>query len=225
MESEGVYNATIRNCTFESNSNGVLHLFEVTHVDITDSIFNSNGLNGISIVSAPSKTVIIRNCFIYNNTGTGIKIEGNGMVILDNSTLQGNQGIGGDCSALHVSGTKNFTLKDMNITDNYCTGIKLSASWVRFEGSVNLIRNVGLQGGALLLKSDTLFEAKVFSKIMFTKSSRLSIINNTANAYGGGIYSDETCDNRDYQGECFFQLRGDYTPTKPLKYKQYNVYH
>lgn len=123
-------------------------------------------------------------------------------MILEKSTFKGNQGTAADCSALHIINSNDITLRDVVIVDNHCTGITLSGSTMKLEKIVNISRNIGLQGGALSLKGHGLH----FSKLVFINSAQLIIINNTANTYGGGIYSDETCENRNINNYCFFPI-------------------
>lgn len=121
------------------------------------------------------------------------KDSGGNVVLIETSSFEGNHGVHGDCSVLHAN-NMNLTLSNVSITDNNCTGISLLASRIKLETTINL---TGLQGGALSLKSSKEADLLTFSILLLSTSSVVNIINNTADTYGGGISSDETCDNRD----------------------------
>ena len=128
-----------------------------------------------------------------------VVMEGNSSqnaVTLEKSRFIDNQGFHGDGSALLLQGMKNFTLSDVNVTDNFCTGIRISGSKMKLVNTINLLRNHGIYGGALSMAK---------SHLALTASSRVLVINNTAGIYGGGIYSDVTCSGR-CRVKCFFQF-------------------
>ena len=131
-------------------------------------------------------------------------------VIFENSSFIGNHGFHGDCSALLVKRVA-LTINNVTIADNDCTGITLSASLMTVENTINFTRNHGLQGGALAC-----LEGGNNVMVIFSNSSQLNMINNTANTYGGGIYSDAMCDNdvSVFSRNCFFQF--NYAATRKL---------
>lgn len=143
----------------------------------------------------------ISHSHIYN---AAVTIEGNQVsnhansVTIENSSLVGNEGFHGDCSALLIQNMNNLTLSNVNITGNNCTGMTLFASKMKLTNTIILARNHGLQGGALSLKKS--------SKLTLTALSRVHIINNTASIYGGGIYSDVACNYNIIRMQCFFQF-------------------
>lgn len=131
----------MRYLSFSNNQNGALHIINAKFVEVMECVFTKNNHAGMLIdVSAPSfrshvTTYKLSNCVIQNNMGTGLTVKGNqnNEVILEKSTIEGNWGIDRDCSALHVCNISNFMIRDVDIADNHCTGIKLSASIVTLE--------------------------------------------------------------------------------------------
>ncbi len=200
--------------------------FEISYVSF---IKNSRALY-MTFSSNGNQTTNISSCTFRNHRITPevrskavITINGNQAqqqtktkhfrVILEKSSLEGNKGFHGDCSVLHVGNMKGITLNNITIKDNRCTGVTVSASNIQIENTVSLIRNFGLQGGGIQLKSDQVACVKnrmiplpKFSTLIFKTLSRVLITNNTADTYGGGIFSDETCENRGDKRKCFFEF-------------------
>ena len=207
---QGVSDAEISGCSFSNNNAVALQIASPSHVIagyrtvISKVNFFSNyraiSLDAVCIVQT---IVYISECIFTNHTGFEvIKAESSGClvsIVLENSSIQGNILSISDyyifCSILDIQSINNFTLSDTDITDNNCTGISISDSNITIQNSVNLTRNHGLTGGGGIYISD-------FSTIIFAKSSKLSLINNTA-VYGGGIYTDGIT------YDCFFGFEDD----------------
>ena len=202
----------IENCTFDSNKEigaEILKQFNDNHlmIEILSTTFINNSraitvlipffLNSINIEAKISE------CRFTNHTGNGvIAIENlaGTIITIEKSYFQGNGKLNGnrDCSVLSIDSV-NITLSDVSITDNNCTGMKLIDSTIKLMKLVTLSGNHGYNGGGLYLS---------MSKFIFSKSSKLNIINNSADAYGGGIYlEEETCTS---DNTCFFQLEEEY---------------
>ena len=208
-------------------------LINATHLKIEDCVFDNNKETGVEVLNRRngillteiSNTSFISNsraiafllnsinakiseCRFTNHTGNRVvNIDTSGSVVIEKSSLQGNREPNGDkdCSVLSIDSIYNVTLSDVNITNNNCTGIKLIDSTVKVENSVTISGNHGQNGGGLSLSK---------SKLIFSTSSKLNIINNSADAYGGGIYiEEETCIS---DNTCFFQLQleEEYLPIK-----------
>ena len=146
--------------------------------------------------------------FLYNRQRVILFIQGQGhgrdrdaAVVIEKSIFRGNQGLKGECSAVSLE-SMNLVLNDVNIMDNNCTGVMISNSKMWLINTVKLIGNQGLRGGALFLNR---------SKLIFTRSSKLKMINNTSHTYGGGIYSVEKRNSG--LSDCFFQLGMGYGST------------
>ena len=186
----------ISNTSFISNSGAIDFLLNSIDAKISECRFTNH--TGNSVVDISTGSIVI------SNTGP-VDFHITGSVVIEKSSLQGNRELNGgkDCSVLSINSVDNVTLNDLNITNNNCTGIKLIDSTVKVENLVTLSGNHGQNGGGLSLRR---------SKLIFSTSSKLNIINNRADAYGGGIYIDEeTCTS---DNTCFFQLEEEYPPIK-----------
>ena len=228
-----IIDVTMRKSSFSKNDKSGLFLTDTTHSKIEDCIFDSNKDIGAEIqnlfndnhlmaeilsttfinnsraitlipVCLNSIEIEISECRFTNHTGNSVVAIGieniTGKVTIENSSFQGNRLNGDkDCSVLSIDSVNNITLSDVNITDNNCTAIKLIHSTIKLENLVTLSGNHGQNGGGLYLS---------MSKLIFSTSSKLNIINNSADAYGGGIYiEEETCTS---DNTCFFQLEEEY---------------
>ena len=229
-----IIDVTMRRSSFSKNDKSGLFLTDTTHLKIEDCTFDSNKEIGVEIRNQNndnhlrteilsttfinnSRAIIlipvclnsietkIRECRFTNHTGNSvvaISIENvTGTITIEKSSFQGNRKLNGDkdCSVLSIDSLRTITLSDVSITENDCTGIKLIHSAMKLENLVTLSGNHGQNGGGLYLS---------MSKLIFSKSSKLNIINNSADAYGGGIYiEEETCTS---DNTCFFQLEEEY---------------
>ena len=224
---------TMHRSSFIKNDKSGLFLTDTTHLKIEDCIFDSNKDIGVEIRNQYSdihlwteilSTIFINNsraitlipfclnsieakiseCKFTNHTGNGVVVIENiarTIITIEKSSFQGNRKLGNrDCSVLSIESVNNITLSNVSIIDNNCTGIKLIDSTIKLENLVTLSGNHGQNGGGLYLS---------MSKLIFSKSSKLNIINNSADAYGGGIYiEEETCTS---DNTCFFQLEEEYS--------------
>jgi predicted outer membrane repeat protein len=194
-------------CTVTDNESWGFHLENVAHTDISESLFINNS-GALNLDLRGGQTAVISECTFKNQriTHTVIVHTGNNdnKVILEKSSFLGNHGRDRDCAVLNVKDKGNFTINNVNISDNYCTGIVVQGSSVRIKNSVNLTGNHGLLGGGLKL---------IESEFLFTLGSKLTIINNTAELYGGGIYSQAgtICFH------CLYHFEGDYWSQNDLE--------
>lgn len=133
-----------------------------------------------------------------NRNGRGL----NNAVLVEKSDFYRNEGPFGNCFSLRICNMNNTVLDALNFSDNYCTGLALLDSNIKVH-HLDMSRNRGMKGGAMQLNG--------VSRIHLTTESKVSIINNSASRYGGGIYTDESCE----QGSrnCFFQF--ETIPNKP----------
>ena len=175
----------ISNTSFISNSKAIDFLLNSIDAKISECRFTNH--NGNSVLSISNRELVV--------------IHITGSVVIEKTSFQGNREHNGDkdCSVLYINSVGNITLSDVSITDNNCTGIKLIYSTVKVENLVTLSGNHGQNGGGLSLS---------ISKLIVSTSSKLNIINNSADIYGGGIYiEEETCTS---DNTCFFQLEEEY---------------
>jgi predicted outer membrane repeat protein len=173
----------LRRTIVTDNKSWGLHLENVVHTEISENSFTNN-TGALNLYLRGGQTAVISECTFENHriihtvmvrTGTT-----NNSIVLEKSSFLGNNGRDEDCAVLYVKDLRNFTINNISIVDNNCTGIILHNSTIQLKNSVELVRNHGqLGGGMKLIKSD----------ILFTLGSKLTIINNTAELYGGGIYS------------------------------------
>lgn len=106
------------------------------------------------------------------------------------------------CSVLHLKRVY-VTINNLSFTDNSCTGIALNSSILSIQNQLNFTHNYAEFGGALRL-SYYLHIPREKPKIFIKPYAKLSFFQNRATEYGGGIYTDETCE--DNNEDCFFQL-------------------
>ena len=121
-------------------------------------------------------------------------------VVISNSTFTRHHGNDGNCSSLYISHIKNAIFDNLTFVNNNCTGVTLVASEVTIRNVVNISNNMGIQGGAIQLLSDTV-PYHDFSTFVMTSQAQLHMINNHAERYGGAIFSDITCES---VTSCFF---------------------
>ena len=178
----------ISNTSFISNSRAIDFWLNSIDAKISECRFTNHYIDGYQYYGV--YVVIFRT--------TSCTTSCNNIISIEKSSFQGNGKLK-DCAVLYIRSVNNITLSDVNITNNNCTGIELIDSTVKVENTVTLSGNHGRNGGGLSLSK---------SKLIFSTSSKLNIINNSAYAYGGGIYiEEETCIS---DNTCFFQLEEEY---------------
>ena len=201
---QNVFDVEITDCLFANNQFEALKVDTLGYRMMISKVIFRNNARAIYLIGGENinKEIRISECSFMNHTGYGVITAKNRItVIVENSFFQRNKGPYGDssCSILDIRSTRDFTLSDVHIADNNCTGITIDkATTIFIKNSVNLTRNHGRLGGGLSIKDYR-------SYIVFAKSSKLSLKNNTADALGGGIYYSgrEICT---YPfGECFLR--------------------
>ena len=152
------------------------------------------------------------NFYIFSKSNRYSKSGKDGSkLIIERSSFRNNAGTLLDCSILYIKSMGDIMLDNVNIYDNNCTAITLSSSKLKILNSINIERNIGRNGGGLNLENGGF---RKNSQIFFTRHSKVSIINNTAETYGGGILLQQTC--AEISSECFFQLSGSLDPTSAV---------
>ena len=230
-------NITIQYSNFTDNENGALAIINSqTSINILKTVFCNNSQ---ALELTLSEKINISECMFINHTllprhndpqtVTYIKdttIIRKGFIVIQNSTFNGNQGRDKNCSSLYVSRIMNLTLDDTVFYDNNCTGIILSASYMTIQNHLNMTRNSGLQGGAMQLRHGfipiiLLFnggQVKIKSSFIMKSQSRLNLIENSATKYGGGIFADQSCEDK-HINDCFFQVEQFTSASKLLNFK------
>ena len=235
-----IFIITIQYSNFTDNENGALAIRSYnqsskTSVNISQTVFCKNS-QALDIILS-RKTYISECKFInhtllpqYNNPLTVVYIKDYkmigryGFIVVKNSSFNGNQGRDKNCSSLYVSGIDNITLDDTVFYDNKCTGIILSASNMTIQNHLDMTKNSGLLGGAMHLRhmliplpGATLLR-KIFSRFTLKPQSQLNLIENSATEYGGGIFTDEFCEDRNKEKYCFFQVESLASASKLLNF-------
>ena len=184
---QNVSDVEITDCLFVNNQFEALRVDPLGYRMMISKVIFRNNARAINLIGGENinKEILISECSFMNHTGYGVITTNNRLtVIVEKSSFQRNKGPFDDssCSILDIQSARNFTLSDVHIADNNCTGITIdSATTIIIQNSVNLTRNHGQLGGGLSIKD-------YISYIVLAKSSKLSLINNTADAFGGGIY-------------------------------------
>ena len=126
-------------------------------------------------------------------------------IIITASQFENNFGTDGDCSCLDIANSNDVTLNNVLLRDNHCTAIKLRASSITIEKWLNVTGNSGKLAGALRMLRSNSTISRQFSAVALSNDAKLNLVRNTAEFYGGGINSDETCQIRKKKRSCFFQ--------------------
>ena len=196
----------ISNVTFANNSQGALYLYFHSWSDNND-----NRVTKITGCTFKYHELVDSSVVLIKNLLSGGLLENN-QVLIVNCSLERNKAKG--AAALNVDKIINFTISNVDISDNRCTAIALVASRMKIENRLNLTRNSGRLGGGIALQGDSVLTRIRYSQLLLTNSSMVFVIENTASTYGGGIYSDETCDARNCNQTCFLQFETTYAMTQ-----------
>ena len=211
------FSLVIANCDFINNTGAAMYILETQKAEIMNVRFIGN-YRALYIVSntEPKPTLIysISKCTFHGHNLSEIFHDLQASVIfvntfgafgqfkIEESIFEGNFGTG--CSCLDIENSNNVVLNNILLRDNHCTGISLQGSHIVIKHWLNATRNFGKMGGAIELTSG--LKDDNFSTIGFSKGARLNLVENTAELYGGGIYTDESCRSRNEKRSCFFQI-------------------
>ena len=175
-------------CTFVGIRNGGLQVLNSKHVEIKNCSFRQN--------------------YIRRNMNA-LFIKSNSNSVIKDTVFKENKGINYHCSLLNAHFVTNLSLSNVDIVENNCTGITLTASNATIESEITLERNIGLRAGGILLKGENVLRSynpyTIFTpaKMIFNgPNSKVVLVNNQANKYGGAIHSVQTCQ----ENRCFFEL-------------------
>ena len=187
-----------------TSSINISHSFFSSNKKALDLSINTNGYTTIQHTLFTNNTVsrnLAAVSITYPPNTEDYKPNRNRVVII-NSAFTQHQGTGGNCSSLYISHIKNAIFDNLTFVNNNCTGVTLVASEVTIRNVVNISNNMGIQGGALQLLSDTVPYHDI-SRFVMTSQAQLHMINNHAECYGGAIFSDVNCE---YDTLCFFEV-------------------
>ena len=124
------------------------------------------------------------------------------MVLVQNASFSGNTALGtAAASVFHLHSIGLVKGVDLTFTSNAGSSILANQSIIYMEGQVLLVNNSAYIGGALHLACDPLSgEVSMFGIFPDTE---ITIANNTAVHYGGGISANQDCSNNKW---CVFQF-------------------
>ena len=108
--------------------------------------------------------------------------------------LSGSEPVGS--ATLYIEQNSLTYFKDVEITNNNCTGIALVRSNIVLEGNSTLSGNVGNYGGGIVLCDNSI--------LYLQRNVTLNILYNRALSYGGGIFAEFDCTQA--IPPCFYQF-------------------
>ncbi|SMN02140.1 hypothetical protein SPONN_497 [uncultured Candidatus Thioglobus sp.] len=184
-------NVTVQSSIFSSNKKGALSIENFSRMEITSCLFTHNHGIGLSITmhhefNRGFIAMIIRKCnFTYNRATLKSVVDikeyssPHDLFVAEKCLFASNHRNNRDCSVLYIMYT-NFTVNDVSIRDNDCTGVHLLHSILKIRNHLNLTRNFGQYGGALRLR--------LVSQLLFTPFSKVNVFDNIADMHGGEDY-------------------------------------
>ena len=104
---------------------------------------------------------------------------------------------------LHLNRVKFIKLENMTFENNHnCSALYVHCSNINFEGMLNFINNTGQIGAAIaLIATRQLVNYHCKLSLKLGQNTRVRMMNNTAEQYGGGVYVDDDCRA---QSKCIF---------------------
>ena len=191
---------TVTNSAFTNNivggGGGGLYIYGYGAVNVTNSIFTNNivggGGGGLYIYGYGADiTVNVTNSAFTNNTvghdGGGLYIYGNGADITVTNSAFTNNIVGGGGGGLYIYGYgADITVTNSTFTNNNGSGILAhSHVTVAFTEGHSIVANNSspTDGGGIYLGEDCYLTT--------SHGGHVSFINNTAQRYGGAIYSHD----------------------------------
>ena len=165
---------------------------------IEDSHFNNNRDYGIKIVN---QNILIKSCFIENNTNIGLSIENNLQEAITASivdtVMMGNR-------KNSISNSRNAFISNVTITDSLSTGLTVIYSKITINNTLILRNNTGANGGGISISQN--------SSLLLLPQALLEFISNHGSCLGGGIYYETTCPLY-YADNSFQPVDDKYTPS------------
>ena len=98
--------------------------------------------------------------------------------------------------ALYTQYARSVSIRSCNFIDNNCTGIVAIHSNLLLHGNNTIRGNTGIKGGGILFCASSMMH--------LYNGTQLTIANNSASLYGGGIYVEDDCSQA--VSYCFFQI-------------------
>ena len=154
---------------------------------IEDSHFYNNSDYGIRIVHFGKlpinpRNILIKSCFIWNNSNIGLSIENNFQkpitVSIVDTVMIGNK-------RNSISNSRNTFFSNVTITDSLSTGLVVINSNITINNSLILKHNIGRNGGGIYISQN--------SFLLLLPQALLEFISNHASHLGGGMFYETTC--------------------------------
>ena len=154
---------------------------------IEDSHFYNNREYGIKIsdygkLPINPRNILIKSCFIENNTNIGLSIENNLQEAITASIVDTVMMGNGKNS---ISNSYNTFISNVTITDSLSTGLAVINSNITINNTLILRNNTGANGGGISISQN--------SFLLLLPQALLEFISNHASHLGGGMYYETTC--------------------------------
>ena len=153
---------------------------------IEDSHFYNNREHGIQISDFGklpiNRNILIKSCFIENNTNIGLSIENNLQEAITVSIVDTMMMRNGKNS---ISNSYNTFISNVTITDSLSTGLTVINSNITINNTLILRNNTGVNGGGISISQN--------SFLLLLPQALLKFISNHASHLGGGMHYVTTC--------------------------------
>ena len=205
------------------------HTIYITNSSFTSNYaYNGSGVylstnDNYYVTNHPYTNLVIEQCTFDSNVGefgsslyvhtsldlnTPDGFQTHTRVVVSDTTFVNNAGVQSltkeyDCAVVHVTKVMNVTLVNTTFIENNCTCISINRSILHFKRIVSFYRNMGYNGGALVILKNTLCSLATSSSLTLSPHTVVNMVNNTAVQYGGGILAVSECNTK---VPCFFQI-------------------
>ena len=153
---------------------------------IEDSHFNNNRDYGIQISDygnwSVNQNILIKSCFIENNTNIGLSIENKLQEAITASIVDTVMMGNGKNS---ISNSYNTFISNVTITDSLSTGLTVINSNITINNTLILRNNTGTNGGGIFISQN--------SSLLLLPQALLEFIGNHGSCLGGGMHYETTC--------------------------------
>ena len=158
-----------------------------SQIIIEDSHFYNNREYGIKIsdfgkLPINPRNILIKSCFIENNTNIGLSIENNLQEVITVSIVDTVMMGNGKNS---ISNSYNIFISNVTITDSLSTGLTVINSNITINNTLILRNNTGANGGGISISQN--------SFLLLLPQALLEFISNHASHHGGGMFYETTC--------------------------------
>ena len=145
---------------------------------INNSANRSQSGTAVHVVNYNLPGSVQHRTYQYYVTFDKCAFERNGKVIGNVEHLLG-------CGTMYVAENAMTVIKNSTFTNNNCSGLVAVQSSIVMEGSVVIEKNTGYNGAGIMLCAN--------SKLFVTKETNITVEENRALNFGGGIYAEFEC--------------------------------